>query len=949
MFEVQGEVRDDIYRVVAAVLWLGNVEYKVLPGDKSAIKEGEPEQALKNACELLSVDYEKFLWGLTNKKIKAMREIINKPLSASDAKDMTDAVAKHIYSVLFEWLVSVLNSCTAADDYTSFIGVLDIFGFEVFELNSFEQFLINYTNERLQQFFNHYIFKLEQAEYEKEQIDWTVIEFKDNQDTLDLIENKRPPGIISLLDEESKFPRATDDSLIEKLHNNLEKNPLYGKPRLAKRKFSVKHYAGEVTYEVSGWRDRNRDELPPLLVEALQASTNQFMAILFADDDEDKLIPILRQREKTGTAFDDEGSPKPAKRMSFARGGAMRVSKAGQNKSSSKTGAEQGSAASKVTLATQFKQQLLDLMTMLGSTDPFFIRCIKPNEHKAHNDFDQELIYNQLLYAGMLETIRIRRMGYPIRYIHRDFFKRFCVICPEVAPSSDFKHCSTQLAKALGLDIPMECQIGLTKVVLKQHTANDLEDRRAIALTSTILKMQNWWRFIFARKDFKEKRENAILCQAWWRFAFARKGFLLRRRGASKIGAWYRMCLAIKQRKKLEEKKRKEEEERRRKEEEKRKKRIEKFGLEQVMAEEEAARKGEIEKLRQLAESAQPKEKKKKKKKPKLARVSSIKMEKMEEIEVPINVDSRIVLGLGWKGNQVGLDASVLMFRYQQHRDDVYYYKPRSNDSSIIHRGGYTGMVRRGQVEGEKEVDAEQIEINLSKVTTKTNTILVVVTVFDGDFSKTTDAYIRLMDYTSGHEYARFTLADAGNETARIMCKLMRQGHTRWRLKALGEPSQGRVFKHMISRVKPFLDIEPPKKKLYITIQEGQFKLRQSESKRRPQKSYKQLALQAEVYFDVNKEKTKPIKCSPDKTMKPNWQQQKSLSGHANYVEVAVLNSRGRLAGSQFLGRIVIDLDERGNEGEDWFDIERPDEGVRGMTYVEGKIKLSYEVEVTHY
>jgi len=331
------------------------------------------EQHLKWAAELLSLEFAALQFALTHKEIKMRSEVIQKPLTAEQARDQTDAFAKYLYSTLFDWMVNKLNVCTCSESFKLFIGVLDIFGFEKFELNSLEQFLINLANEKLQQFFNHHIFKLEQKIYEEEKIDWTVIEFKDNQECLDLIEKRRPPGVLAILDEETKFPKATDETLIEKMHSNFDKkHEYYDKPRMQKRHFGIKHYAGLVVYDVKDWRDKNKDEVPEHLERLIKNSTNQFLALLYTDTNA-------------------------------------------------------GDAANKLTVGAQFKDQLTALMALLTTTEPYFIRCVKPNMLKVADNFDEQLIHDQLLYAGMLETIRIRRMGYPVRYALGDVWKRYKV------------------------------------------------------------------------------------------------------------------------------------------------------------------------------------------------------------------------------------------------------------------------------------------------------------------------------------------------------------------------------------------------------------------------------------------------------------------------------------------------------------------------------------------
>jgi stress response protein SCP2 len=868
------------------------------------------EKELEITAELLGVQPKDLFFAISTKEIKLRTEIIHKPLAPEQARDQCDALAKHLYSVLFDWLVSQLNACTHADTYTSFIGVLDIFGFEVFIKNSLEQFLINFANEKLQQFFNHQIFKLEQKIYEEEKIDWTVIEFKDNQECLDLIEQRRPPGIIAILDEESRFPRATDETYIQKMTDNLKTHKYYDVPRLAKSKFIVKHFAGEVDYDVTGWLDKNKDELPPHLLKVLGSSENMFVAILYSPEDlpdptgATGKSPMARRGGKTEKSADGPAPSNITLDLSAKpKGGPRGAAAAGASP-------DQKKAANKETLGTQFKNQLQDLMDLLGKTEPYFIRCVKPNPEKVPNNFNRDLIYNQLLYAGMLETIRIRRMGYPIRWLHDDFFKRFRVICPHIAPSRDSKTSANQLAEALKINMPFGGQIGLTKVFLKQEIANELEDRRNHALTHIIKLLQQWWRVVFERAQYLEYRSGTLQIQHWWRMANKRRKFVRNRKASIETQSWWRMIRAKKQLAILREKKRIEEEERRRREEEERLARIKKYGEEQVRREEELKAKlaaeqddAEREKIRALLagepekpdeEEGGPKKRKKKKRKTKdtrLSRTGSIMMDRNEIIEVPINVDGKMTVGLGWKGKKFEMDASCLMFRYRLHSDDVYKFKPRSKDGAVIHRVGWGGSLSMISSIGGEGSDIHQIDVNLKKLSNKINTLIFVVTLFTpgATFAEIEDAYCRLIDSSTKKEYCRYTIEASGKETAKIMCKLYRYGYTAWRLKAIGHPSQGRLYKHMISRVNPFLDAQPQKRRFSITIHKAKI---QDNNKRRVYSNKtggSSLNIFCETRFDLDAQKTRVVK----KSSKPVWNATHEVEGCAATIEITLKHKKG--------------------------------------------------------
>lgn len=909
LFDITEELEYQMFKILAAVLHLGNIGF-VTVGEGNKIDGPESEEELKITANLLGLKPEDLLFAISMKEIKMREEIIHKPLTGVGARDQTDALAKHLYSVLFDWLVSQLNACTHSETYKSFIGVLDIFGFEVFQKNSLEQFLINYANEKLQQFFNHQIFKLEQKIYEEEKIDWTVIEFKDNQECLDLIEQRRPPGIIAILDEECKFPRATDESFISKLVDNLQTHKYFGKPKLAKDKFLVRHFAGEVDYQIDGWRDKNKDELPLHMLNVLSGSQNMFTAILYSPEDIPDTTgvtgksPMARRQQK---AEGKEGASPATDKSQPLQLNLQKKGPGGPSGKPAATASSAGQAAkkggSKETLGTQFKTQLQNLMDLLGSTEPYFIRCVKPNPQKIPNNFDRDLIYNQLLYAGMLETIRIRRMGYPIRWPHGDFFKRFRVINPSVALDKDMRVCADKLAKTLNMNMPYGCQIGLTKVFLKQEIANELEDRRNHALTHIIVKMQQWWKMVSARAHFNEYRANSLTLQHWWRMACKRKRFNELRGGSVYLQRWWRMLRAKKLLMILREKKRKEEEEKRRKEEAERLARIKKFGEEQVKREEELKAKLDAEKdeeererIRQLLsgeglpqeeEVKEEKKKKKKKKKSKLSRTGSIMMDRNEIVEIPINVDGKMTVGLGWKERKkFDVDASCLMFRYRQHKDDCYKFKPRSKDGAVVHKVGWSGSLSLISSIGGEGADIHQIDVNLKKLAKQVNTLIFVVTLFTpgASFSEIEEAYVRLIDSSSKKEYCRYTIDASGKETAKIMCKLYRYGYTAWRLKAIGHPSQGRLYKHMISRVNPFLDPQPPKRKLKIVIHKAKI----VDVKRRV-KGADALNTFCETRFDLDSARTKLAK----KSNNPTWDVTHIVEGCASQIEVTLLHKKG--------------------------------------------------------
>ncbi|GLG95789.1 uncharacterized protein GBIM_02686 [Gryllus bimaculatus] len=361
-------------------------------------------------------------------------------LSRDQSVDVRDAFVKGIYGRLFVLIVNKINSAIYRPKSTarSAIGVLDIFGFENFNTNSFEQFCINYANENLQQFFVQHIFKLEQEEYDVEGISWQHIEFVDNQDALDLIASKQL-NIMALIDEESKFPKGTDQTMLAKLHKTHGTHRNYLKPKSdINTSFGLNHFAGVVFYDTRGFLEKNRDTFNADLLQLIHVSNNKFLQLLFADD-----IGMGAETRKRAP-----------------------------------------------TLSTQFKKSLDALMRTLGSCQPFFIRCIKPNEHKKPMMFDRGLCCRQLRYSGMMETIRIRRAGYPIRHSFSEFVERYRFLIPGVPPAhkTDCRAATARICQAvLGRS---DYQLGHTKVFLKDAHDLFLEQERDRVLTRKILVLQ---------------------------------------------------------------------------------------------------------------------------------------------------------------------------------------------------------------------------------------------------------------------------------------------------------------------------------------------------------------------------------------------------------------------------------------------------------------------------
>uniref|UniRef100_K4AKJ0 Uncharacterized protein n=1 Tax=Setaria italica TaxID=4555 RepID=K4AKJ0_SETIT len=485
---ISSDEQDAIFRVVAAILHLGNVEFaEGSEADSSVPKDEKSQFHLKTAAELFMCD-EKGLEESLCKRVMATRgESITKNLDPRAAALSRDALARIVYSRLFDWLVNKINSSIGQDpDSKILIGVLDIYGFESFLTNSFEQFCINLTNEKLQQHFNQHVFKMEQEEYTKEEIDWSYIQFVDNQEILDLIE-KKPGGIIALLDETCMLRNSTHETFAEKLYQKFKDNPHFSKPKFSRSDFTIHHYAGNVTYQTDHFLDKNIDYAVNEHQVLLNASKCSFVSSLF---------PPCEESTKS-TKFTSIGS--------------------------------------------SFKQQLQSLLETLSATEPHYIRCVKPNNVLKPAIFENINVLQQLRCGGVLEAIRISCLGYPTRRTFYEFVNRFGILQPKVLGRS---HNEITAAKML-LDKAnlTGYQIGKTKVFLRAGQMAELDALRTEVLGHSAKKIQSKVRSFLARKKYIQLQLCATQLQAVCRGTIARRCYEnLRKEAASlKIQTCYRM------------------------------------------------------------------------------------------------------------------------------------------------------------------------------------------------------------------------------------------------------------------------------------------------------------------------------------------------------------------------------------------------------------------------
>ncbi|XP_018368036.1 PREDICTED: myosin heavy chain, muscle isoform X6 [Trachymyrmex cornetzi] len=477
-FDVLGftqEEKDDIYKITAAVMHMGGMKFKQRGREEQAEADGTEEG--DRVAKLLGCDCADLYKNLLKPRIKVGNEFVTQGRNKDQVAYSVGAMSKAMFDRLFKWLVKKCNeTLDTKQKRQHFIGVLDIAGFEIFDFNSFEQLCINFTNEKLQQFFNHHMFILEQEEYKREGIEWTFIDFgMDLQQTIDLIE--KPMGILSILEEESMFPKATDKTFEEKLNNNhLGKSPNYLKPKPPKpgqqaAHFAIGHYAGNVPYNITGWLEKNKDPLNDTVVDQFKKSSNKLLVEIFADH--------------PGQSGDAGGG-----------GGG----KGGRGK--------KGGGFS--TVSSSYKEQLNNLMTTLRATQPHFVRCIIPNELKQPGVIDSHLVMHQLTCNGVLEGIRICRKGFPNRMVYPDFKLRYKILAPAaVDKAKEPKDAAAAILDSTGLDADMY-RLGHTKVFFRAGVLGQMEELRDERLSKIVSWMQAYIRGYLSRKDYKKLQEQRL-------------------------------------------------------------------------------------------------------------------------------------------------------------------------------------------------------------------------------------------------------------------------------------------------------------------------------------------------------------------------------------------------------------------------------------------------------
>ncbi|NXR57477.1 MYO3A protein, partial [Rhadina sibilatrix] len=505
-----------VYSVLAAILNVGNIEFSAVVSehmiDKSNISN---PVALENCASLLCIQADELQEALTSHCVVTRGETIIRPNTVEKATDVRDAMAKALYGRLFSWIVNRINTLLKPDKHLSEnddglnIGILDIFGFENFKKNSFEQLCINIANEQIQFYFNQHVFAWEQNEYLYEGVDARVIEYEDNRPLLDMFLQK-PMGLLSLLDEESRFPQATDQTLVEKFEDNL-KSKYFWRPKRVDLTFGIYHYAGKVLYNASGFLAKNRDTLPADIVLLLRSSENNLTRQLVTHP-LTKTGNLAHTKSKTTISYQMWTSQKS---ISHTKNEAGDTGHHPRETTSMKT----------QTVASYFRYSLMDLLSKMVVGQPHFVRCIKPNNDRQANKFDKEKVLVQLRYTGILETARIRRQGYSHRILFANFIKRYYLICyktnddPPVSPET----CAAILEKA-HLD---NWVLGKTKVFLKYYHVEQLNLMRKETVDMIILIQAYVRGWLGSRryKKIKEQREQSAI-----KIQSVARGYLLRKK-----------------------------------------------------------------------------------------------------------------------------------------------------------------------------------------------------------------------------------------------------------------------------------------------------------------------------------------------------------------------------------------------------------------------------------
>uniref|UniRef100_A0A8C4IRP0 Myosin IIIB n=1 Tax=Dicentrarchus labrax TaxID=13489 RepID=A0A8C4IRP0_DICLA len=460
-----------VYRILSAILNTGNIEFAAITSQHQTDKSEVPNsEALENAASLLSIGPEELQEALTSQCVVTRGETIIRTNTVDKATDVRDAMSKALYGRLFSWIVNRINSLLQPDMNICGmnVGILDIFGFENFKKNSFEQLCINIANEQIQFYFNQHIFALEQMEYQSEGVDASLVEYEDNRPILDMFLQK-PMGLLSLMDEESRFPQATDQTLVDKFEDNL-RCKYFWIPKRVELCFGIQHYAGKVMYNVDGFLEKNRDTLPADIVVVLRTSENKLLQQLFSSPlTKTGMLQInCISFESYAFAVMLLASVWPVYPCSvFIVNVCVQVDTMEMMRHPEET-----TNMRRQTVASYFRYSLMDLLSKMVVGQPHFVRCIKPNDDRQALRFCKERVMLQLRYTGILETVNIRRQGYSHRILFEEFVNRYYYLAfrAHQMPETSKENAVAILERAKLKD----WVLGTTKVFLRYYHVEQL-------------------------------------------------------------------------------------------------------------------------------------------------------------------------------------------------------------------------------------------------------------------------------------------------------------------------------------------------------------------------------------------------------------------------------------------------------------------------------------------